>query len=461
MYRKYYNSFIYAKWGFAKTINYICTMKQKITILGAGLVGSLLSIFLRKKDFEVEIFEKRSDARLRAAEAGRSINLALSHRGWQALGKIGLQSEVEKIAIPMYSRCIHAMDGKVNQQPYSLHDANKGIYSVSRNALNQLLLTKAEQDGVVINFEIKCTKIEIESNILGFRNAQNEYVKVNPEICLAADGAFSLLRSQLITQDKVDYEQKYLAHSYMEFHIAAGSNNIWQLDKTALHIWPRDSFMLIALPNLDGSFTCTLFLQNEGEISFQKIRNTENARQFFAHYFSDALALMPNFETQFLTNKVSSLATIKLWPWHKNNFCVLGDAAHAIVPFYGQGMNCGFEDCQIFDEMITPQTADLSTIFATFAANRKPNSDAIASMALDNFVEMRDLVTDAHFLALKKMEAVIIKKYPQKWLSQYEMVTFSSIPYSQALAKGQQNKQKLEQWLALHGPNYVPKEDEL
>lgn len=424
-------------------------------------MGSLLAIFLKKRGFEVQIFEKRPDPRFQNIHSGRSINLALSHRGWQALAKIGMQTEVEKIAIQMFARCIHTLDGYTHEQPYSLHEATKAIYSVSRNRLNQLLLTAAEAQGVAINFGMKCTKIEIENNLLGFRNNQNEYIKINPEVCLAADGAFSVLRSQLICQDKFDYQQSYLAHSYMEFHIPAGSNNSWQMNKNSLHIWPRDSFMLIALPNLDGSFTCTLFLQNEGEVSFQNLDNTTKGKAFFEKYFADALALMPDFEKQFETNKVSSLATIKLWPWHKNNFCVLGDAAHAIVPFYGQGMNCGFEDCVEFDSLLEDNMTDISNIFNNFENKRKPNTDAIAQMALDNFIEMRDLVKDQHFLKLKKIEAAIIKKYPKKWLSQYEMVTFSSIPYSEAKTKGIENKLKLENWLTKHGENYVPTEDEL
>lgn len=424
---------------------------QKITILGAGLVGSLLSIFLRKKGFQVEVFEKRADARKATTYAGRSINLALSRRGWSALEKVGLAQKVSEIAIPMYARMIHTLDGKNNQQPYSLHDSTKAIYSISRLELNKLLLNEAENLGVDINFETKCTKIEIESNILGFRNKENEYLKVQPEVCLSADGAFSLLRSELIKLDKVDYMQTYLEHGYKEFHIPADENRAWKMEKNALHIWPRDSFMLIALPNLDGSFTCTLFLQNKGDISFDKLLNITESKQFFKKYFSDALELMPDFEDQFLNNPVSSLATMKVFPWHKNNFCLLGDAAHAIVPFYGQGMNCGFEDCEIFDSLITSETQNLTSIFADFQQLRKPNTDAIAQMALDNFIEMRDLVTDEHFLKLKKLESHIINNISKTWLSQYEMVTFTSIPYAEALEKGKSNKLKLEYLLENFG----------
>lgn len=431
-------------------------MVDSVCILGGGLVGSLLSIFLQKHNIQSVIYEKRPDIRLQNLVAGRSINLALSTRGWTALEKVGLKTEVEKIAIPMFGRMIHTFDGQQKMQPYSLHDDKKAIFSVSRAELNKLLLNEAEKIGVALHFEYKATKVEIDSNTIGFRNAENEYIKINPKLCFSADGAFSLVRSELIKNSGFDYEQKYLEHSYQEFHIPADANGNWQLHKNALHIWPRESFMLIALPNLDGSFTCTLFLQNSGEVSFANLNTIQKAKHFFETYFADALALMPNFETQFEQNPISSLVTIKTFPWHKNNYCLLGDAAHAIVPFYGQGMNCGFEDCSILMELIEKKPENWTEIFSVFELSRKPNTDAIAQMALDNFLEMRDLVTDEHFLKLKKMEANIITNYPQKWQSQYEMVTFSNLAYCESLEKGKENKLKLEHWLQNFGENFVP-----
>lgn len=431
-------------------------MADLVYVLGGGLVGSVLSVFLKKLDIQPVIYEKRPDIRKQKLQSGRSINLALSTRGWTALEKIGLKSEVEKIAIPMYGRMIHTHLGKTNFQPYSLHDDKKAIYSVSRAELNKLLLNEAEKIGVELHFDFKATKIDIENNYIGFRNAANEYIKLQPKQCFSADGAFSLVRSELIKNAGFDYEQKYLAHSYQEFHIPANKNGDYLLEKNALHIWPRASFMLIALPNLDGSFTCTLFLENKGEISFERIKNTADASDFFNTYFADALALMPDFETQLKQNPVSSLVTIKTFPWHKNNYCLLGDAAHAIVPFYGQGMNCGFEDCVILIDLIEKNKNNWQQICSDFETIRKPNTDAISRMALDNFLEMRDLVTDEHFLTLKKMEANIISKYPQKWQSQYEMVTFSNLPYSFALQKGIENNAKLSNWLAQYGSEYLP-----
>lgn len=431
-------------------------MVDSVCILGGGLVGSLLSIFLKKHNIQSVIYEKRPDIRLQNLVAGRSINLALSTRGWTALEKVGLKTEVEKIAIPMFGRMIHTFDGQQKMQSYSLHDDKKAIFSVSRAELNKLLLNEAEKLGVDLHFEHKATKVEIDSNTIGFRNAENEYIKINPKFCFSADGAFSLVRSELIKNSGFDYEQKYLEHSYQEFHIPADANGNWQIYKNALHIWPRESFMLIALPNLDGSFTCTLFLQNNGEVSFENLNTIQKAKHFFETYFVDALTLMPNFEIQFEQNPISSLVTIKTFPWHKNNYCLIGDAAHAIVPFYGQGMNCGFEDCSILMELIEKKPENWTEIFSEFELARKPNTDAIAQMALDNFLEMRDLVTDEHFLKLKKMEANIIANYPQKWQSQYEMVTFSNLPYSEALEKGKENKLKLENWLQNFGENFVP-----
>ncbi|MFN0048000.1 MAG: FAD-dependent oxidoreductase [Cytophagales bacterium] len=406
--------------------------KDKIVVLGAGPVGSLLSIFLKKKGFEIDVFEKRADVRKSANYAGKSINIALSQRGWTALEKVGLKDAINQMALPMYGRMIHNEDGTEDFQAYS--SSGDAIYSVSRGDINKILIDEAEKVGVNFHFDQNCKRIDLKTNSLYFRNSENELTRIDdPKVCLAADGAFSVLRNELIKHENVNYSQEFLEHGYKELHLQANAKGEWQLQKNALHIWPRKSFMLIALPNLDGSFTCTLFLQAKGEISFENLKTSKGIEAFFETYFADIQALIPDLETQFLQNPVGSLVTIKCFPWSRivreTHYCLLGDAAHAITPFYGQGMNCGFEDARIFYELIENETFTWSEVLNNFQAKRKPNADAIAQMAFDNFLEMRDGVTDPDYLAKKKLESEIKKLMPE-WRNKYELVSFSDEPYS-------------------------------
>jgi kynurenine 3-monooxygenase len=406
---------------------------RKITILGAGLVGSLLGILLKKKGYEVEIFERRPDMRTAAVQAGRSINLAMSTRGWKAIELAGLKEEIEKIAIPMYGRQIHNLDGSSPYQAYGKN--NEAIYSVSRGELNKKLMDLAEANGVRIHFEHRSNKVDVATNVCEFQLADGSFITHQADLLFGADGAYSSLRTSYSFTDRTDYTQAYIEHGYKELNIPAGAGNSFLIEKNALHIWPRKNFMLIALPNMDGSFTCTLFFPFEGHPSFESIKTEEEIRQFFGEAFPDAVAIMPTLVEDFLHNPTSSLITTRIYPWvHQDKSALIGDAAHAIVPFYGQGMNAGFEDCSVLMELMNEHAdEDWAFVLQRYQEARKPNGDAVLQLALQNFIEMRDLVADPKFLERKKIEKELGKLYPGTFNSIYEMVSFSHTPYQFAM----------------------------
>lgn len=415
---------------------------MKFSIIGGGLVGSLLGIVLKKKNFEVEIFEKRSDVRQNPEEKGRSINMALSDRGWLALQKAGINESVLAHAIPMYGRMIHAIDGTRTFQAYGEND--QAIYSISRNLLTQLLISEAEKIGVAYSFNQKCIDIDLKDKHLLFEQFNtDELSKHNYDVLVGTDGAFSEVRTVLSKTDRFNYHQWYLKHGYKELHIPANANGTHKIDKNALHIWPRGNFMLIALPNMDGSFTCTLFLPYEGENSFEKLIEPSQIQEFFNKYFQDAICLMPTLLEDFEHNPTASLINVSCFPWsYKDSVLLMGDAAHSIVPFYGQGMNAGFEDVRVFDQMLDLNFEGFNQLFKAFEKDRKPNADAIAQMALDNFVEMSEKVADHKFLLRKKIDALLHEKYKKAWIPQYTLVTFSpEVSYSEAQKRG--DKQSL------------------
>ncbi|MEX2588856.1 MAG: NAD(P)/FAD-dependent oxidoreductase, partial [Chitinophagales bacterium] len=382
-------------------------MRKKIAITGAGLVGSLWTLFLGQKGYAVDVFERRSDMRKKGADSGRSINLALSRRGLKALEKVGLLEEVKKMAIPMHGRLIHELDGSTHLQPYGRE--GEFINSISRGGLNKLLVENAEKlENVNFHFEQSCDGFDKDSLKLQIDGNELDY-----DLVFGTDGAFSAIRSTMQRTDRFDYEQKYLAHGYKELSIKPNAEGNFKMEKNALHIWPRKKFMLIALPNQDGSFTCTLFLAFEGPVSFEQLKDEVSVNAFFEEYFPDAKALMPHLTEEFFENPTSSLVTVKCFPWtYGDKYCLLGDAAHAIVPFYGQGMNAGFEDCYLLDEMWENDPEKWPEMINTFGQMRKPDGDAIADLALHNFIEMRDLVADEQFLLQKKIEKAIQEKYP-------------------------------------------------
>jgi kynurenine 3-monooxygenase len=417
-------------------------MKKEVIIVGAGLVGSLLSIYLSKRGYKVKVYERRGDMRNEKVAAGRSINLALSDRGIKALDEVGAMDEIRKIAIPMHGRFIHNGDGSTGFQPYGKQ--GQFINSVSRADLNKKLIDLAEQHGAQIFFNHRCESIDWKNDQISFENQNN----LNPgtskfKLLFAADGAYSAARLQhMLHHDRFDYRQFYIDFGYKELHIPAGANGDFLMEKNALHIWPRGNYMLIALPNMDGSFTCTLFFPFEGEPSFQSLDTKEKVSSFFKNTFTDAVLLMPDLEEDFFNNPTSSLVTVKCFPWiREDKFALIGDAAHAIVPFFGQGMNCGFEDCSVLNGLLDKHGENWETILREYQQLRKPDGDAIADLALNNFIEMRDKIADPKFLLQKKIEAKLHEKYPDRWIPAYAQVTFSpDIRYSEALERGRRQE---------------------
>jgi kynurenine 3-monooxygenase len=409
--------------------------KKETVIVGAGLVGSLLSIYLSKRGYKVKIFERRADMRKEKMSAGRSINLALSDRGIKALEEVGIMEEIKKIAIPMHGRFLHNADGSTAYQAYG--QEGQFINSVSRGELNKKLIDLAEEHGVEISFNEKCDNVNWKKNVVHFENTLNpEASNFSFDLLFGSDGAYSAARlTHQLQHDRFQYQQYYIDFGYKELNIPAGNNGEFLMEKNALHIWPRGNYMLIALPNMDGSFTCTLFFPFDGEPSFKSLDTKEKVESFFENTFADAYKIMPTLADDFFANPTSSLVTVKCFPWvREDKFALIGDAAHAIVPFFGQGMNCGFEDCRILNGLIDKHSDDWSLILQEYQTLRKPDADAIAELALNNFVEMRDKVGDPKFLLQKKIEAAFSKKYPDKWTPAYSQVTFSpQIRYSEAL----------------------------
>ena len=427
--------------------------KKNITIIGAGLVGSLLSIYLAKRGNKVSIYERRPDMRKEKMIAGKSINLALSDRGIKALEEVGIMDEIRKIAIPMHGRQMHNVDGGSPYQAYGKE--GQFINSVSRGELNCKLMDLAEENGVEIYFNKKCNQIDWDKNNVTFEDTLNSQLSiVNYQLIFGSDGAYSAARlTHQLQHDRFQYSQYYIDFGYKELNIPAGENGSFLLEKNALHIWPRGNYMLIALPNIDGSFTCTLFFPFEGEPSFKTLDTKEKVRSFFDATFSDASKLMPTLEEDFFNNPTSSLVTVKCFPWIRDDqFALIGDAAHAIVPFFGQGMNCGFEDCAVLDKLIDKHAENWKEILQEYQLLRKPDGDAIADLALNNFVEMRDKVGDPKFLLQKKIEADFSSKYPDKWTPAYAQVTFSpDIRYSDALKNGNRQEKIMQKVMALPG----------
>jgi kynurenine 3-monooxygenase len=422
---------------------------KHIAISGAGLVGSLLSIFLVKRGYRVSVFERRSDMRKSHYTGGRSINLALSNRGIRALDEVGLAEDMKSVATPMHGRMMHDRAGVLSFLPYGKQ--GQFINSVSRSALNVVLMNKAEKLGAEFYFDHRITKVDLDKTILTVEHGSSATEK-KFDLIIGADGAFSAVRGALQFTDRFDYAQDYIDHGYKELHIPPGKAGSFQLEKNALHIWPRESFMMIALPNPDGSFTCTLFFPFEGSPSFNQLKTDAEVSMFFDSTFPDAVPLMPTLLEDYNANPTSSLVTVRCYPWVKNNTLLIGDAAHAIVPFFGQGMNAGFEDCRVLNDLLNQYDDEWQHVLHLFQQTRKKDADAIAQLALDNFIEMRDLVADADFLLRKKIEAKLHQLYPDQWIPLYSMVTFhDSMPYATAYATGQKQKKIMDEVMSRKG----------
>lgn len=424
---------------------------NKITIIGAGLAGSLLSVYLAKKGFHVDVYERRPDMRVDDTDGGKSINLALSTRGIHALKEVGLYDEIKKIAIPMYGRMIHSLDGTTQLQRYGKDDSEY-INSVSRAELNKKLMTLAETfEGVKFYFSQRCTGINFDSGLIHFHDdIMKQDNNIHAEIVIATDGATSPVRMEMMKIPRFNFSQEYENYGYKELHIQPDENGKHKMEINALHIWPRGSYMLIALPNTDGSFTCTLFLAYDkslgGENSFEELSSNEKVIEFFNKNFPDAIQLMPTLTEDFFHNPTGTLMTVKCYPWSVDGkVALLGDSAHAIVPFFGQGMNAAFEDCTYLNELISRHEGNWNTIFDEYQKLRKPDADAIADLAQENFIEMRDLVAQPRYQLKKKIEAELFKRFPKKFMPKYSMVTFHRISYSVALERGQTQEKILNE----------------
>lgn len=409
---------------------------NEVTVLGAGLIGSLMSIFLKQQGLDVTVYDKRPDKRKTPYdEGGRSINMALSHRGWRSLEKLGLKDKVLPLAIPMYGRRIHDEHGKTTFTPYGIND--QAIYSISRGKFNQLLAEEAEQLGAKFHFDHKSTYTDFRTQEITFDTPDGE-MKIEAPVIIGADGAYSSLRMSMQKQTRFNYRQEYISHGYKELTIPATDTREFAMDPNALHIWPRGKFMLIALPNPDKSFTCTLFLPFEGtKVCFDKINDESDLEHVFLHYFNDVFQLMPELKKEYFKNPTSALINVECYPWVQGNSLLIGDASHAMVPFYGQGMNCGFEDCYILNGLIEKYGANSwKLVFEKFQKIRKRDTDAICQLAMENFVEMRDSVSNPKFLLRKKIEGKLQQLFPNDWIPLYSMVTFSDMSYSEAYAQG-------------------------
>lgn len=424
------------------------TKNKDIAIAGAGLVGTLLGIYLKKKNINVTVFDRSDDIR-KIKFSGRSINLAISTRGWEALDAVGIGGAVRNIAIPMDKRAIHLKDGSLSFQPYGIN--GEAIYSISRGGLNRLMINLAEAEGVNFEFNQKIWDVDLESASLYIgEDEHGPFEKKSFDHVFGADGAFSRIRHRMQRQNRFNYSQYFLNIGYKELNIPANEDGSHKIDPNSFHIWPRGEFMLIALSNEDGSFTCTLFMPFEGSCSFEEINTEEKLVAFFNEYFPDTKELIPNLIHDYFYNPTSSLVTMQCYPWtFSDKVALIGDAAHAIVPFYGQGMNAGFEDISDLSDLIDQYPNDWETVFDKYQEIRKPNADAIAELSYRNFIEMSSKTADANFLLQKKIEAWFTKQHPDKWLPLYDRVTFSLKPYADALAIGDMQKQIMDDVMQL------------
>ncbi len=425
-------------------------MTKNITIVGAGLVGSLAAIYLAKRGHQVAVYEYRPDLRHAELVAGKSINLALSERGWKALKAVGIDEEVRRMAIPMSMRMMHAVDGALAEQPYG--QDGQAIYSVSRAGLNAVLMDLAEQqNNVQLHFQHRCADVDLQTAAATFEQTQTSTLtQVEADVLIGADGTFSAVRNKMMRQDRFQYSQQYIEHGYKELTIPPAADGSHRMYTHALHIWPRGNYMLIALPNLDGSFTCTLFFPFEGESSFASLQTGEDVLRFFNHAFPDVVPHMPALVSDYMNNPTSSMAIIRCNPWTvKDKVLLIGDAAHATIPFYGQGMNAGFEDCLVLNRLLDQHGDNWEACFDHYTRLRKPDGDSLQDLSMDNFIVMRDKTADPKFLLQKKIELKFSKTYPDKWLPLYSMVTFSDTRYSDAWKIGQQQEELMQQIMAI------------
>ena len=437
-------------------------MEKKIIIVGAGLVGSLWAVYMRKAGYKVVIYERRSDIRKAEISAGKSINLALSARGWNSLNAAGIKADIEKIAIPMSGRIMHSEEGELTYQPYGKKE--EAIYSVSRGHLNAIMMDLAEEKGnSTIHYNHQCLNADLKNGKITLKNLlTDEIFEDQADVVFAADGAYSAIRYNSMQKvDRFNFSQFYVEDGYKELLLPAGKDGSYQIEKNALHIWPRGRFMLIALPNEDGSFTCTLFMPYENhKHAFNDLDTDEKVDDFFKKVFPDFYDMMPNLVENWHQNPLSSMSITRCFPWTMGKFALLGDSAHATVPFYGQGMNAGFEDCFVMWELYN-KCGNWKETFQEFQKIRKPDGDALQDLSLDNYYVMRDHVADKKFLLQKKIEAKLHKNYPDKWIPLYSQVSFSTIRYSEAYKNGKKQEKIMKEIMKISNIEEIWKSNEI
>jgi kynurenine 3-monooxygenase len=425
-------------------------MGTKFTLIGSGLAGGLLAAYFGRRGYEVELYERRADPRAGNFVGGRSINLALSTRGIHALEQLGIADEVLRHAIPMPGRMIHDKTGNLHFAPYD-RDPNKHINSIGRAALNTTVIEAAQRyPNVRVMFNHLCTDVDLDGPVAHLVDTEKGQLTLEArgDAIIGVDGAFSAVRQSMQKRlNGFEYDESYLAHGYKELTIPPGPDGSWRMEKNALHIWPRKSFMMIALPNPDGSFTCTLFWEFAGPRSFETTRTDDDVRRFFDEEFPDAVPLMPSLLEDFRENPTGSLVTIRCAPWsYKDKVALVGDAAHAVVPFYGQGMNAAFEDCVVLDECLAEFPDNRERAFAEYFSRRKANADALADLAVHNFIEMRDKTASKTFRAKKKLDHALEGLLPGVYLPLYTMDTFTRIPYARAAKRARR-----QDWIVYAG----------
>lgn len=413
-------------------------MGRKITLIGAGLTGPLLATYLTQHGYEVDIYERRSDMRKETISAGRSINLAMSVRGIQALKEVGIYEKIKPLTIPMKGRMIHGLNGSTHLQPYGQKE-EEVIYSVSRATLNMELMSLAEETGKIrIYFNQKCTHVDLDKKRFNILNeSTGEESDHSFQLIIGVDGSASAVRNSMVNRGDIQFRDKPLGHGYKELTIPPSETGEFQLEPNALHIWPRGKFMLIALPNMDRSFTCTLFFPMEGETSFATVNSKEKIISLFEAYFPDSISLLNRLTEEYRTNPTGILGSVYCDPWHLGDSAVLlGDAAHAVVPFFGQGMNASFQDCTVLNGLMIEHGDDWKTILNEFSQLHVKNGHAIANMALENYIEMRDKVNDSQYRIRRKLELALENQFPDRFIPRYSMVSFHQIPYSKVYQRG-------------------------
>ena len=423
-------------------------IQKNIAIIGSGLVGSLLAIYLKKQHHNITVFDRRPDIR-GIKFSGRSINLAMSNRGWAALAEVGIADEIRKIGIPLNKRAMHVVGKEEYYQNYGKE--GEAIWSISRGVLNKKMIDLAEEAGVIFRFEEKVWDIDLpEAKIYTGESEKSEWKEYQYDMVFGCDGAFSRVRHKMQRRSRFDYSQDFIDVGYKELTISANKDGSHKLNKNSFHIWPRGKFMLIAMPNLDGSFTCTLFMPFEGENSFESIKTKKEAISFFKEHFPNVRKDIENLTEDFFKNPTSAMVTMKCYPWtYWDKVALVGDSAHAVVPFYGQGMNAGFEDIYELNRIIEKYGDDWESIFQEYQRERKPNADAIAELSYRNFMEMSSKTANPKFLLQKKIEKRFASKYPDKWIPAYSRVTFSDKPYAEALAVGAAQEKIMQEVMKL------------